>query len=158
MAESGPFFAAALVMTRVLRVFAKEKEPVKTVASSSGQARANDVAATGNKDRQYRVAFLGSPPTPKVAANEEDLGRLQALGFNTVQLNIVWAYHPNGKPLNPEDLIDVPEGLLGATAMLGAQSPERRAQRHIGCPRRSQEQGCNDVPMPADKPNTKSKS
>lgn len=125
-------------MTSVLPAVAQEKEQAKTVACSSGRARANDVAATGNKHLQYRVAFLGSPPNLKVEWNEENLGRPQALGFNTAQHRL--GLSSEGRTVESRGYHRCAEGLLGATAMLGDQSPERRAQRHSGCPRRPQEQ------------------
>ncbi|MDQ1257142.1 MAG: hypothetical protein QG656_1744, partial [Candidatus Hydrogenedentes bacterium] len=82
-----------------------------------------------NASLQYRVGFLGCPPFPAVAWSRENFERLRDLGFNTVQLNIAWGYRPGGEPLNLEDVIDVPERLRGCAAMLGDQSPERRAQR-----------------------------
>jgi hypothetical protein len=80
---------------------------------------------------EYRVGFLGVPPQPVVDWQLEDVKRLKELGFNTIQVNIAWGYRPGGDPLNLECMIDLPERLIGESVMVGDQSPERRAQRHV---------------------------
>src|SRR5271157_4930034 len=75
---------------------------------------------------QYRIAILGYPsdpavpwdtenqmteymkslPAPQVEWSRENLHKLKALGFNTIQLNLAWGYRPKDEPLNIEDVID----------------------------------------------------
>jgi hypothetical protein len=58
----------------------------------------------------YRVALVGCPPQPDVEWNAQNVGRLKALGFNTLQLNIAWGYRPADEPLNLEDIVEIPAG------------------------------------------------
>jgi len=82
---------------------------------------------------RYRVGFLGCPARPNIAWDEENLGRLKRLGFNTIQLNIAWGSRPGREALNLEDVVDLPPDrmvdLAGNTPLLGEQSPEARAWR-----------------------------
>jgi hypothetical protein len=61
---------------------------------------------------EYRVGFLGLPSSTEqfrmlreVPWTRENLQRLQALGFNTIQLNVAWGRRPADEPLNLEDVV-----------------------------------------------------
>jgi hypothetical protein len=89
--------------------------------------------AVNAPDLRYRVGFLGCPSRPQIDWNEENLGRLQEYGFNTIQLNIAWGSRPGREALNLEDVVELPHDreaeLAGNTPLLGEQSPEARAWR-----------------------------
>ncbi len=102
---------------------------------------------------QYRIAILGYPSNaavewdagnpmaeymkslaaPKVEWSRENLQKLKALGFNTIQLNLAWGYRPNDEPLNIEDVVDLPPGLRDQypqpVPLRSQQTPERIRQR-----------------------------
>lgn len=102
---------------------------------------------------QYRIAILGYPSNaavvwddknpmaeymkslgaPKVEWSRENLQKLKALGFNTLQLNIAWGYRPNDEPLNLEDVVELPAGLRDQypqpVPLRSLQTPERIRQR-----------------------------
>jgi hypothetical protein len=98
-----------------------------------GQAADYREAAMNAPELRYRVGFLGCPSRPQIAWNEENLGRLQEYGFNTIQLNIAWGSRPGREALNLEDVVELPPDreaeLAGLTPLLGEQSPEARAWR-----------------------------
>jgi hypothetical protein len=81
-----------------------------------------------------RVGIMGCPARPGVTWNKENLERMKAQGFNTIQLNIAWGARPADEPLNLEDVIELPEALaaLQSDYIVPSQadpSPVRRAQR-----------------------------
>ncbi len=81
-----------------------------------------------------RVGIMGCPARPGAAWTGENLARLKALGFNTMQLNIAWGARPADEPLNLEDVIELPaaQGHLESDIVVPSQadpSPARRAQR-----------------------------
>lgn len=88
---------------------------------------------------EHRVGFLGIPICDNgkkawpVAWNEENLERLKALGFNTIQLNVAWGCRPADEPLNLEDVVELPEELARQypqpVELQCDPSPERRLQR-----------------------------
>src|ERR1039458_841534 len=102
---------------------------------------------------QYRIAILGYPSNaavtwddknpmaeymkslgaPKVEWSRENLQKLKALGFNTLQLNIAWGYRPNDEPLNLEDVVELPPALRDQypqpVPLRSQQTPERIQQR-----------------------------
>ncbi|MCY3020636.1 MAG: hypothetical protein NTW87_16585 [Planctomycetota bacterium] len=88
---------------------------------------------------QYKVGFLGIPDSTKgemrvpVPWNAENLGRLKALGFNAIQLNVAWGPRPADEPLNIEDVVELPpdqERRLPQSVPLRCDpSPQRRRQR-----------------------------
>src|SRR5437879_2937016 len=53
-----------------------------------------------------RIAVLGSP-VHQVAWTGDELEKLKAVGFNSVQLNIGWGYRPFDEPLNLVDVVTV---------------------------------------------------
>ena len=64
---------------------------------------------------RYTVGILGAPSFPgaenpalKVKWNDDNLRRMKDLGFNTMQLNIAWAYRPYDEALNLEDVVKLP--------------------------------------------------
>ncbi len=75
--------------------------------------------STGNAQRceaslEYRVGHLGTPGswepwswTTRVDWTADNLARLKALGFNTVQLNVAWGARPGDEPLNLEDVVEL---------------------------------------------------
>lgn len=69
----------------------------------------------------------------QVQYNAENLGRLKALGFNTVQLNVAWGSRPGDEPLNLEDVVDLPaeerRELPQPVPLRSNLSPERSRQR-----------------------------
>jgi hypothetical protein len=88
----------------------------------------------------YRVGFLGAPNSfnpfnfhLKVAWDQEAVGRLKALGFNTIQINVAWGPRPDDEPLNLEDIIELtPEELAQYPQPVPLHcdpSPVRRAAR-----------------------------
>jgi hypothetical protein len=80
---------------------------------------------------QYRVALLGSP-VEKVEWNADNLGKIQSLGFNAVQLNIAWGYRPWDEPLNLEDVVDsagMPDGRWQRLPLLSSGKPADVARR-----------------------------
>lgn len=89
--------------------------PMKLSATEAVPARhADSGAGTGRGSRRidYRVGFLGTPDsqasfemTAAVPWTAGALGRLQALGFNTIQLNVAWGSRPGDEPLNLEDIV-----------------------------------------------------
>ena len=83
---------------------------------------------------QYRVGFLGCPADPQVPWNADNVGKLQSLGFNAIQLNIAWGSRPADEPLNLEDVVEIPAGRLGEFSqpvpLRGAEGAEKlRARR-----------------------------
>ncbi len=52
----------------------------------------------------YTIGIVGHPTTPDVAWTDEQLMALKALGINTLQLAIAWAWRPAGEALNLEHL------------------------------------------------------
>lgn len=89
---------------------------------------------------EYRVGFLGAPNssrrgqwTVEVAWSDENIGRLKALGFNAIQLNVAWGNRPGDEPLNIEDVVELSPDQQGAypqpVALRCDPSPERRAKR-----------------------------
>ncbi len=102
---------------------------------------------------QYRIAILGYPSNaavewdagnpmaeymkslaaPKVEWSPENLQKLKALGFNTIQLNLAWGYRPNDEPLNIEDVVELPPRLRDqypqVVPLRSQQTPERIQQR-----------------------------
>ena len=102
---------------------------------------------------QYRIAILGYPSNaavvwdaknpmaeymnslgaPKDEWSPENLQKLKALGFNTIQLNLAWGYRPNDEPLNLEDVVELPAGLRDQypqpVPLRSQQTPERIRQR-----------------------------
>ncbi|MDB5328060.1 MAG: hypothetical protein JWM57_3629, partial [Phycisphaerales bacterium] len=58
----------------------------------------------------YRVALLGCPSCPDVPWATEHIERLQAHGFNSLQLNLAWGYRPADEALNLEDVVEIPPG------------------------------------------------
>lgn len=62
---------------------------------------------------QYKVGFLGLPSSTErkmhlpVTWNEENLERLAALGFNTIQINVAWGSRPADEALNLEDVVEL---------------------------------------------------
>ena len=82
----------------------------------------------------YRVGFLGSPVRPDVPWTRENLARLKALGFNTIQLNIAWGARPGDEPLNLEDVVSLPGEAAAALGPLplpldSSPGPEHLAER-----------------------------
>lgn len=65
----------------------------------------------------HRVAILGVPNSTErkfnvsVAWNDDNVGRLKALGFNTIQINVAWGSRPGDEPLNLEDVVELPSEL-----------------------------------------------
>lgn len=64
----------------------------------------------------YKVGILGAPSFPeaenpalKVEWNDENMARMKRLGFNTMQLNMAWAYRPYDEALNVEDVVTLPD-------------------------------------------------
>jgi len=64
----------------------------------------------------YKVGFLGAPSFPeaenpalRMKWDEANMQRMKDLGFNTMQLNIAWAYRPYDEALNLEDVVALPE-------------------------------------------------
>ena len=83
---------------------------------------------------EYRVGILGCPSRPQVAWNRENLERLKALGFNTMQLNIAWGYRPADEPLTLEDVVELPAEYAAlqaepAVPVRSDRSPEACARR-----------------------------
>jgi hypothetical protein len=79
-----------------------------------------------------RVALLGCPVRPDLPWTLENLEKLKALGFNTMQLNLAWGYRPGDEPLNLEDVVDLPAGkayLQSERAVPVRSKAERRAER-----------------------------
>ncbi len=130
-------FISLLFLVIDMPAHAQKLEEVKPAMSNTALQQFGNAETTNENNLQFKVGFIGSPPAPNLEWNRENFERLKELGFNTVQLNIAWAYRPGGEPLNLEDLIDVPEELLGATPMLGDQSPEKRVQRNKDLHQRS---------------------
>jgi len=63
----------------------------------------------------YKVGFLGAPSFPeaenpalKLKWDDKNMQRMKDLGFNTMQLNIAWAYRPYDEALNLEDVVALP--------------------------------------------------
>jgi len=90
-----------------------------------------------NPPFEYRVGVLGAPNSMEgkfnvpVVWNDDSIGRLKALGFNTVQINVAWGSRPGDEPLNLEDVVEL-------SSELQAQYPQpvplrcdpsRRAER-----------------------------
>ena len=101
-----------------------------------------------NHPFQTRVAILGNPDSSQpfhfwrvVPWSEENLNRLKALGFNTVQVNVAWGPRPDDEPLNLEDVIELPAGLEAEypqpVPLNCDPSPERREQRRADILERS---------------------
>lgn len=94
----------------------------------------------------YKVGFLGIPFSTEgnmhvpVEWNEENIGRLKLLGFNTVQVNVAWGSRPADEPLNIEDITELPpdqQVMYPQTVPLRSDpSPERREQRRAELRRR----------------------
>ena len=64
----------------------------------------------------YKVGFLGAPSFPeaenpalKLKWDDKNMQRMKDLGFNTMQLNIAWAYRPYDEALNLEDVVALPK-------------------------------------------------
>ena len=53
---------------------------------------------------KYTIGIVGHPTTPDVAWSDQQLTALKALGINTLQLAIAWAWRPAGEALNLEHL------------------------------------------------------
>jgi len=53
---------------------------------------------------EYTIGIVGHPTTPDVAWSDQQLTALKALGINTLQLAIAWAWRPAGEALNLEHL------------------------------------------------------
>ena len=69
-----------------------------------------------NQQVDYKVGFLGAPSFPeaenpelKMKWDDENMQRMKDLGFNTMQLNIAWAYRPYDEALNLEDVVQLPK-------------------------------------------------
>jgi hypothetical protein len=85
----------------------------------------------------YRVGFLGLPRWDgqfvyPVEWSEDNLLRLKALGFNTIQIHIAWATRPPGEPLNLEDVVALAPDAAQAypnPLPLYDPSPENRSAR-----------------------------
>jgi hypothetical protein len=67
----------------------------------------------------YKVGILGAPSFPeaenpalKVVWNDENMARMKRLGFNTMQLNMAWAYRPYDEALNIEDVVALPDKFM----------------------------------------------
>jgi hypothetical protein len=66
---------------------------------------------------EHRAAILGVPNSTErkfnvsVAWNDDNVGRLKALGFNTIQINVAWGSRPGDEPLNLEDVVELPSEL-----------------------------------------------
>jgi hypothetical protein len=65
---------------------------------------------------EYKIGFLGAPSFPgaenpalKLKWDDANMQRMKDLGFNTMQLNIAWAYRPYDEALNLEDVVALPE-------------------------------------------------
>ena len=65
---------------------------------------------------EYKVGFLGAPSFPgaenpelKLKWDDNNMQRMKDLGFNTMQLNIAWAYRPYDEALNLEDVVQLPK-------------------------------------------------
>ena len=63
---------------------------------------AERVAVLGFPDLFTRYHSHAPPPWSR-----QTLGRLKALGFNAVQLNLAWGERPDDEPLNLEDVVDL---------------------------------------------------
>jgi hypothetical protein len=64
----------------------------------------------------YKVGFLGAPSFPdaenpalRLKWDDTNMQRMKDLGFNTMQLNIAWAYRPYDEALNLEDVVALPK-------------------------------------------------
>lgn len=53
---------------------------------------------------EYTIGIVGHPTTPDIAWSDQQLTALKALGINTLQLAIAWAWRPAGEALNLEHL------------------------------------------------------
>ena len=49
---------------------------------------------------RYTIAAVGSPSNPDIRYDGSQMEALQDLGFNTLQLNVVWGTRPKDEPLN----------------------------------------------------------
>ncbi|MBI4978527.1 MAG: hypothetical protein HZC28_13695 [Spirochaetes bacterium] len=84
---------------------------------------------------RYKVGFLGIPGGQPIADKwtAENIERLKALGFNTIQLNVAWGSRPGDEPLNIEDIVELtPEQMRDypqTVPLRSAPSPEKREQR-----------------------------
>ena len=102
---------------------------------------------------EYRIAVLGEPTDPSVTWDErssmreyarslaipkvewsrENLQKLKALGFNTIQLNVAWGWRPKDEPLNLEDVVELPASLRDQypqpVPLRSQQTPDRIRQR-----------------------------
>lgn len=95
---------------------------------------------------RYKIGFLGIPYSIEgkmhvpVEWNDENIGRLKSLGFNTIQLNVAWGSRPADEPLNIEDIVELPADISAQypqTVPLRCDpSPERREQRRADLRRR----------------------
>jgi hypothetical protein len=88
----------------------------------------------------YRIGFLGEPASSipfqyisPVEWNIDNIARLKALGFNTIQINVAWGPRPGDEPLNLEDIVELtPEQQVRYPQPVPLRcdpSPERRAAR-----------------------------
>ena len=88
----------------------------------------------------YRIGFLGEPassiPFQYISPVEwsiDNIARLKALGFNTIQINVAWGPRPGDEPLNLEDIVELtPEQQVRYPQPVPLRcdpSPERRAAR-----------------------------
>ena len=75
-----------------------------------------DSPARGGYEIKYKVGILGAPSFPQspnpaleVKWDDANLQRMRDLGFNTMQINMAWAYRPYDEALNLEDVVPVPE-------------------------------------------------
>ena len=97
---------------------------------------------------QLKVAFLGNPNSAEpfkfwrvVPWSDANLLRLQALGFNAIQVNVAWGPRPDDEPLNLEDVVELPPELAAEFPQVVPlncdPSPQRRQQRRADLHQRS---------------------
>ena len=78
-----------------------------------------------------RIGILGDPDH-QVAWTDDALERLKAIGFNEVQVNIGWGYHPFGEALNLVDVVTAP----GETELPGTAERRTELKRRVALARK----------------------
>jgi hypothetical protein len=131
-------FASAVTAPQTLIALAAMT--LLTASFSIGPASPGRGDGSGGEQLQYRVGFLGVPSSLPhqamvlpVAWNEANVGRLKALGFNTIQINLAWGSRPADETLNLEDVVELPaeqqREFPQPVPLRCDPSPQRRMQR-----------------------------